>query len=104
MERSLETACSKPAAAHAGRVLIVDDDPVVAGMLGVSLSVAGHEIIEIYSGEEALFWLADQADGQRPDLVILDKLQESHDHQPSACLVVDNRHAHRRRQSLRAHP
>ena len=72
MERSPKTAFSKPATANTGRVLIVDDDPIVAGMLGVSLSAAGHEINEIYSGEEALFWLVDQPDGQRPDLVILD--------------------------------
>ena len=72
MDRSPKTAFSKPATTHTGRILIVDDDPIVAGMLGVSLSAAGHDINEIYSGEEALFWLVDQAEGQRPDLVILD--------------------------------
>jgi CheY-like chemotaxis protein len=41
-----------------GRILIVDDDPVVAGMLGISLEAAGHTIVEAYSGEEALALLA----------------------------------------------
>lgn len=55
-----------------GRILIVDDDPVAAGMLGVSLGAAGHEIIEVYSGEEALARLAETNHEPLPDLVILD--------------------------------
>ena len=56
----------------AGRILIVDDDPVVAGMLGISLEAAGHEIIEANSGEEALARLAGQNAEQLPDVVFLD--------------------------------
>ncbi len=55
-----------------GRILIVDDDPVAAGMLGVSLGAAGHEIVEANSGEEALTRLADSANGTLPDIVFLD--------------------------------
>jgi CheY-like chemotaxis protein len=58
-----------------GRVLIVDDDPMVAGMLGVSLAAAGYEIIEAYSGEEALEVLAELALSNAaalPDMVFLD--------------------------------
>jgi DNA-binding response OmpR family regulator len=55
-----------------GRILIVDDDPVVAGMLGVSLGAAGHEIIEVYSGEEALAKFTEASGEPLPDLVILD--------------------------------
>ena len=56
----------------AARILIVDDDPVVAGMLGVTLAAAGYLIVEANSGEEALALLA-QADGSAlPDIVFLD--------------------------------
>jgi CheY-like chemotaxis protein len=55
-----------------GRILVIDDDPVVAGMLAVSLAAAGHEIIEANSGEEALAGLAAPGDGPMPDLVFLD--------------------------------
>lgn len=58
-----------------GRILIVDDDPMVAGMLGVSLAAAGYEIIEAYSGEEALEVLAELAVSNAaalPDMVFLD--------------------------------
>jgi CheY-like chemotaxis protein len=55
-----------------GRILIVDDDPVVAGMLGASLVGAGHEIAEANSGEEALARLADSGSAPLPDIVILD--------------------------------
>ncbi|MBI4742646.1 MAG: response regulator [Betaproteobacteria bacterium] len=60
--------------AVAGRILIVDDDPVVAGMLGISLVAAGHRVVEAYSGEEALAQLERLAgaSGQLPDVVILD--------------------------------
>jgi DNA-binding response OmpR family regulator len=55
-----------------GRILIVDDDPVVAGMLGISLAVAGHRIIEVNSGEDALAQLADQSAESLPDVIFLD--------------------------------
>ena len=55
-----------------GRILIVDDDPVSAGMLGASLSAAGHDVVEANSGEEALAMLADPARGPLPDIIILD--------------------------------
>lgn len=55
-----------------GRILIVDDDPVAAGMLGVSLGAAGHEISEANSGEAALAQLAGLAQEALPDIVFLD--------------------------------
>ena len=64
-----------PDAVTGGRILIVDDDPVVAGMLGISLVAAGHRVAEAYSGEEALAQLerlAGADGGQLPDVVILD--------------------------------
>jgi putative two-component system response regulator len=63
------------AMASGARILIVDDDPVVAGMLGVTLAAAGHEIVEVNSGEEALTLLAKAAEpniGLLPDIVFLD--------------------------------
>jgi len=56
----------------AARILIVDDDPVVAGMLGVTLSAAGYQVVEANSGEEALALLADPDKGPLPDIVFLD--------------------------------
>jgi DNA-binding response OmpR family regulator len=54
-----------------GRILIVDDDPVVSGMLGVSLAAAGDQIVEASSGEQALALLAEM--GAAPfDVVFLD--------------------------------
>jgi DNA-binding response OmpR family regulator len=52
-----------------GRILIVDDDPMAAGMLAVSLSAAGYEISEAYSGQDALTQLNN---GVSPDVVFLD--------------------------------
>ncbi len=76
MNELFDSAHSTKTAAPAilgGRILIVDDDPIVAGMLGISLSAAGHEIMEANSGEEALAKLADlHGAGSTPDLVILD--------------------------------
>lgn len=63
---------SPKATEPAGRILIVDDDPVVAGMLGISLEAAGHEIIEANSGEEVLALLAGWSAEQLPDVVFLD--------------------------------
>jgi putative two-component system response regulator len=57
------------------RVLIVDDDLVVAGMLGVTLAAAGYDIVEANSGEDALALvekLAESASGSLPDIVFLD--------------------------------
>ncbi len=57
------------------RILIVDDDPVVAGMLGVTLTAAGFQVVEANSGEEALALLAKAAEadiGRLPDIVFLD--------------------------------
>jgi DNA-binding response OmpR family regulator len=51
-----------------GRLLIVDDDPIVAGVLGVSLRESGFEIVELPSGEECL----DRIAGIQPDAIFLD--------------------------------
>ena len=55
-----------------GRILIVDDDPIVAGMLGISLEAAGHEVFEVNSGEEALARLTAPGSEALPDIVFLD--------------------------------
>ncbi|MFZ4537401.1 response regulator [Propionivibrio sp.] len=75
----VESAASDAAGS---RILIVDDDPMVAGMLGVSLAAAGYEIVSANSGEDALAQLAQLAaqladstelNGELlPDLVFLD--------------------------------
>jgi putative two-component system response regulator len=69
---------SSPVAASTGkatprsRILIVDDDPVVSGMLGVTLGAAGYEIVEMNSGEETLSWIARSKAEALPDIVFLD--------------------------------
>ena len=63
------------ATAPLGRILIVDDDPVAAGMLNVSLTTAGYVCFEASSGEEALSMLENTAEialTGRPDAVFLD--------------------------------
>ena len=60
------------AAASGARILIVDDDPVVAGMLGVTLAAAGFQVVEANSGDEALAMLAGPNCGPLPDIVFLD--------------------------------
>ena len=51
-------------------ILIVDDDPVVSGMLGVSLAGAGYTVSEVNSGEAALSALTGPQ--ALPDIVFLD--------------------------------
>ena len=53
-------------------ILIVDDDPVVSGMLGVSLAGAGYSITEVNSGEAALSALVGLEAQALPDIVFLD--------------------------------
>jgi CheY-like chemotaxis protein len=58
-----------------GHILIIDDDPVAAGVLSVALTDAGYTITEAYSGEAALAELlpvAGKMAGVLPDMVILD--------------------------------
>ena len=54
------------------RILIVDDDPVVSGMLGASLAAAGHTISEVNSGEAAMRALLGPQAQDLPDIVFLD--------------------------------
>jgi len=56
----------------AARILIVDDDPVVSGMLGASLAGAGYTITEVNSGEAALSVLVGPQSHALPDIVFLD--------------------------------
>lgn len=55
-----------------GNIWIVDDDPVVAGMLGITLESAGHRITEVSSGEELLALAAKTDTDSLADVLILD--------------------------------
>jgi putative two-component system response regulator len=59
-------------AANRNRILIVDDDPVVSGMLGVALVTAGYDVIEASSGEMALSLVAAANQDRLPDIIFLD--------------------------------
>jgi CheY-like chemotaxis protein len=50
------------------RVMAVDDDHVIRGLLAVNLEMEGHEVITASDGQDAL----DKVDAQQPDLIILD--------------------------------
>ncbi|MQA81065.1 MAG: response regulator [Streptosporangiales bacterium] len=52
----------------AGRVLVVDDDPVIRQLIAVNLELEGFEVIEAGDGEEGIA----QALAHRPDVVALD--------------------------------
>jgi DNA-binding response OmpR family regulator len=56
------------ATAGQGKILIVDDDPVVSFMLGASLGTSGFDIAELESGEDCLLRIADI----QPDVLFLD--------------------------------
>lgn len=51
-----------------GHLMIVDDDPVGSGMLAMSLSKKGFEVVEVESGEACLEKVATEV----PDVVLLD--------------------------------
>jgi DNA-binding response OmpR family regulator len=50
------------------KILVVDDDVELVGLLRFALTGAGYEVVTAFDGEQALARLADSA----PDLVVLD--------------------------------
>ncbi len=50
------------------KVLVVDDDPLVTGLVKINLELEGFEVEEAWGGEEALQLIEERA----PDLVLLD--------------------------------
>ena len=54
-----------------GTVMVIDDDPIISGMLNVTLSVAGHTVIETNSGEDALQILVSSLDVP-PEVIFVD--------------------------------
>ena len=62
-----EDAPSAPRAA-ALKVLVVDDEPAMVGVIGAILGAAGHRIVAAYSGAEALRRFREED----PDVVLLD--------------------------------
>jgi two-component system, OmpR family, response regulator MtrA len=50
------------------KVLVVDDEPAMVGVIGALLGQAGHRIVAAYDGPEALRRFRDE----EPDLVLLD--------------------------------
>lgn len=55
-----------------GRIMLVDDDPIVSGMLGVTLDAAGHSCVEMESAEAALTYLDSKAQGELPEAIFVD--------------------------------
>jgi CheY-like chemotaxis protein len=50
------------------RVLAVDDDHVIRGLLEVNLEMEGHDVMTAVDGQDAL----EKVREQRPDLILLD--------------------------------
>ena len=50
------------------RVMAVDDDPVIRGLLEVNLEMEGHEVVTAVDGEDAIA----KARAVLPDLILLD--------------------------------
>jgi CheY-like chemotaxis protein len=50
------------------RVMAVDDDPVIRGLLEVNLEMEGHEVVTAVDGRDAL----DRVHEDPPDLILLD--------------------------------
>ena len=50
------------------RVMAVDDDHVIRGLLGVNLEMEGHEVVTAVDGRDAL----DKVLALKPDLILLD--------------------------------
>ena len=50
------------------RVLAVDDDHVIRGLLEVNLEMEGHDVVSAVDGSDALVKVAEQ----QPDLILLD--------------------------------
>lgn len=57
------------------RILVVDDEPDVLRMLQVVLQKRGHQVLTAPSGMEGLV----RAQGEQPDLVLLDIMMEGMD-------------------------
>ena len=66
-----------------GKVLIIEDDPDTARLVGLYLSRDGYRVISAANGQEGL-QLAREA---KPDLIVLDLMlpgMERHGHMPYA--------------------
>lgn len=50
------------------RVMAVDDDPVIRGLLEVNLEMEGHDVVTAVDGRDAL----DKVQADPPDLILLD--------------------------------
>lgn len=50
------------------RVMAVDDDPVIRGLLEVNLEMEGHVVVTAIDGQDAL----DKVQADPPDLILLD--------------------------------
>ena len=57
-----------PTDAPSRRILVVDDEPDITGLVAYHLAKAGYRVITAASGPEALRSVRDE----RPDLIVLD--------------------------------
>ncbi|MFC2000721.1 response regulator transcription factor [Chloroflexota bacterium] len=67
------------AAGEQGRLLVVDDEESVRGLLQRVLEGAGYEVVTAADGQEALARMAELREGQGPDLVLSDVMMPGMD-------------------------
>ena len=76
---------------NVARVMAVDDDPVIRGLLEVNLEMEGHEVVTAVDGRDAL----DKVRAHAPDLILLDVMMPNVDGwQVAATLKGDPATAH----------
>jgi CheY-like chemotaxis protein len=56
------------------KILIIDDDPDFIQATGIVLESAGYEVLEAFSGKEAL----EKSRSHKPDLYIIDLMMETY--------------------------
>lgn len=69
------TTPAPPTAAHAGTILLVDDDTRLCRMLRANFEVVGYEVVDAHDADGALALL----DRRRPDAVVVDVLPAASD-------------------------
>jgi len=56
------------------KILVIDDDPDFVRTTGMILKSAGYEVIEAFSGKEAL----EKSKAEQPDLYLIDLMMETY--------------------------
>lgn len=64
----MEPTPATPRPSRAGKILVVDDEPLIRAQIGQTLEAFGHTVLEAEGGQEAIAL----ARTEKPDLILLD--------------------------------